>query len=40
MANEAAAMLDGVTAAQPVVVNDRPYTLRIRFPAEAGVARK
>lgn len=30
--NEAEAMLDGVTAAQPVVVNDRPYTLRIRFP--------
>lgn len=29
---EADAMLDGVTAAQPVVVNDRPYTLRIRFP--------
>lgn len=30
--NEAEAMLDGVTAAQPVVVSDRPYTLRIRFP--------
>ncbi len=29
---EADAMLDGVPAAQPVVVNDRPYTLRIRFP--------
>jgi len=29
---EAGAMLDGVTAAQPVVVNDRPYNLRIRFP--------
>ncbi len=26
------AMLDGVPASQPVVVNDRPYTLRIRFP--------
>jgi multidrug efflux pump subunit AcrB len=26
------AMLDGVPAAEPVVVNDRPYTLRIRFP--------
>lgn len=30
--NEAEAMLDGVTAAQPIVVNDRPYTLRVRFP--------
>ncbi len=29
---EADAMLDGSTASQPVVVNDRPYTLRIRFP--------
>jgi multidrug efflux pump subunit AcrB len=29
---EADAMLDGVTASQPVVVNDRPYTLRVRFP--------
>jgi multidrug efflux pump subunit AcrB len=29
---EADAMLDGVPAAQSVVVNDRPYTLRIRFP--------
>jgi multidrug efflux pump subunit AcrB len=29
---EVNAMLDGVAAAQPVVVNDRPYTLRIRFP--------
>jgi multidrug efflux pump subunit AcrB len=33
VANEAEAILDGVTAPQPVVVNDRPYTLRIRFPA-------
>lgn len=33
--NEAEAMLDGVTAAQPVVVSDRPYTLRIRFPESA-----
>ncbi len=32
VANEAEAMLDGVTAPQPVVVADRPYTLRIRFP--------
>ncbi|HUZ46169.1 MAG TPA: efflux RND transporter permease subunit [Terriglobia bacterium] len=29
---EADAMLDGVPAAQPAVVNDRPYTLRIRYP--------
>ncbi|MDE3154513.1 MAG: efflux RND transporter permease subunit [Acidobacteriota bacterium] len=29
---EADAMLDGVTASQPVVVNDRPYALRIRYP--------
>lgn len=29
---EAEGMLDGVPASQPVVVNDRPYTLRIRFP--------
>jgi len=32
VANEAAAMLDGVTAPEPVVVDDRPYTLRIRYP--------
>jgi len=32
---EAEAMLDGVPAAQPAVVNDRPYTLRIRFPQTA-----
>ena len=30
---EADAMLDGVTASQPVVLNDRPYPLRIRYPA-------
>ena len=34
VADEATAMLDGVTAAQPVVVNDRPYTVRIRYPAD------
>ena len=34
IADEATAMLDGVTAAQPVVVNDRPYTVRIRYPAD------
>lgn len=32
VATEADAMLDGVTASQPVVVNDRPYALRIRYP--------
>ncbi|HXW57413.1 MAG TPA: efflux RND transporter permease subunit [Candidatus Cybelea sp.] len=34
VANEAEAMLDGIQAAQPVVVNDRPYAVRIRYPAE------
>jgi multidrug efflux pump subunit AcrB len=33
VANEAEAMLNGVTAPEPIVVNDRPYTLRIRYPA-------
>jgi CzcA family heavy metal efflux pump len=28
-----AAAMDGEPAAQPVIVNDRPYTLRVRFPA-------
>jgi multidrug efflux pump subunit AcrB len=32
LAEEANAMLDGVTASQPVVVNDRPYPLRVRYP--------
>ncbi len=32
VANEATAMLDGLPAPTPVVVNNRPYTLRIRFP--------
>ena len=32
VATEAQAMLDGVPATQPAVVNDRPYTVRIRFP--------
>jgi CzcA family heavy metal efflux pump len=27
-----AAIMDGKAAAQPVVINDRPYTLRVRFP--------
>jgi multidrug efflux pump subunit AcrB len=34
VANEATAMLDGVTAQQPMVVDDRPYTVRIRYPAD------
>ena len=34
VADQATAMLDGLTAAQPVVVNDRPYPVRIRYPAE------
>ncbi len=34
IADEAQAMLDGVTASQPVVINDRPYPVRIRYPAE------
>ncbi len=28
-----AAMMDGEPAAQPVIVNERPYTLRVRYPA-------
>ena len=28
------ALMDGETAAQPVIVNDRPYPLRVRFPKE------
>jgi multidrug efflux pump subunit AcrB len=32
LANQATAMLDGVTTQQPMVVNDRPYTVRIRYP--------
>jgi multidrug efflux pump subunit AcrB len=34
VADEATAMLDGVTAAQPMVVSDRPYTVRIRYPQD------
>jgi multidrug efflux pump subunit AcrB len=33
VANEAEAMLNGVPAAQPVVMTDRPYTIRIRYPS-------
>jgi multidrug efflux pump subunit AcrB len=32
VANDATALLDGLTAPAPVVVDDRPFTLRIRFP--------
>src|SRR5262249_27964615 len=28
------AMIDGEPATEPVVVNDRPYPLRVRFPAQ------
>jgi multidrug efflux pump subunit AcrB len=40
VSNEAAAMLDGVTAREPVVVIDRPYTLRIRFPESVRDSRE
>ncbi|HUI43093.1 MAG TPA: efflux RND transporter permease subunit [Terriglobia bacterium] len=33
ISTDAAAILEGEPAAAPVVVNDRPYTLRVRFPA-------
>jgi multidrug efflux pump subunit AcrB len=33
LANQATAMLDGVVTQQPMVVNDRPYNVRIRYPA-------
>src|SRR5215471_16391161 len=33
-----AAVMDGKPAAQPVIVNDRPYTLRVRFPAANRVS--
>jgi CzcA family heavy metal efflux pump len=29
------AILDGEPTAQPVIINDRPYTLRIRYPADS-----
>jgi CzcA family heavy metal efflux pump len=32
VALNAAAILGGAPAAQPVILNDRPYTLRVRFP--------
>jgi CzcA family heavy metal efflux pump len=33
-----AAIMDGKPATQPVIVNDRPYTLRVRFPAANRVS--
>lgn len=33
LADETQAMLDGVQALQPVVIDDRPYPVRIRYPA-------
>jgi multidrug efflux pump subunit AcrB len=33
-----AAIMDGKPAALPVIVNDRPYTLRVRFPAANRVS--
>ncbi len=33
VADDTEAMLEGVPATQPVVINDRPYTVRIRFPS-------
>ncbi|HEX5421993.1 MAG TPA: efflux RND transporter permease subunit [Candidatus Acidoferrales bacterium] len=34
VASNADAMLDGVQASQPLVVSDRPYAIRIRYPAD------
>jgi multidrug efflux pump subunit AcrB len=34
IANQATAMLDGVKTQQPMVVNDRPYNVRIRYPED------
>lgn len=34
LADEAEAMLDGTPTTQPVVIDDRPYPVRIRYPAE------
>ena len=34
VANEAQAMVDGLPASAPVVLDDRPYKLRIRYPAD------
>jgi multidrug efflux pump subunit AcrB len=34
VATDTAALLDGVTATAPLVVNSRPYDIRVRFPEE------
>jgi multidrug efflux pump subunit AcrB len=34
VATDAAALLDGVTATAPLVVNSRPYDIRVRFPEQ------
>jgi multidrug efflux pump subunit AcrB len=38
VATDAAALLEGEPAAMPVVSNDRPYTVRVRFPAGSRVS--
>jgi multidrug efflux pump subunit AcrB len=38
ISTDAAAMVEGETSPIPVVSNDRAYTLRVRFPAEARVS--
>jgi multidrug efflux pump subunit AcrB len=38
IATDAAALLEGEPAATPVVSNDRPYTVRVRFPAGSRVS--
>jgi multidrug efflux pump subunit AcrB len=38
VATDAAAILEGEPAATPVVTNDRPYTVRVRFPASNRVS--
>ncbi len=34
LADEAEAMLDGTVTTQPVVIDDRPYPVRVRYPAD------
>ncbi len=38
VATDAAAILEGEPAATPVIANDRPYTVRVRFPASDRVS--
>ncbi len=38
IATNAAAILEGEPAATPVVANDRPYTVRVRFPADNRIS--